>query len=94
VALPAASIDDAGRGRALGRLRLFADTYGLTEAERDDLVPAVRQNHEWSYDIVGTAAANGHAGFSDYLAGGAMERAQRTHEWYAENADLLRAALA
>ena len=86
-------IDDARRGRALARLRLFADGYGLSGADRERLVTAVRQNHEWSYDIVGTAAANGHAGFADYWTGGARERAERTRQWYLASADLLRAAL-
>jgi Phosphotransferase enzyme family len=86
-------IDDSRRGRALDRLRLFVDSYGLTDADRADLVAAIRQNHEWCYDIVGTAAANGHAGFSDYWGGGARERAERTAQWYLANEHRLRAAL-
>ncbi|MCW2507472.1 MAG: aminoglycoside phosphotransferase [Modestobacter sp.] len=90
---PDRHIDDARRGQVLARFRLFVDSYGLPDADRDDLVTAVRHNHEWSYDIVGTAAANGHAGFSDYLDGGARERAERVREWYLETADVLRDAL-
>jgi hypothetical protein len=90
---PEAYIDAGRRGRALDRFRLFVDAYGLTGADRDAVVPAVRRSHEWSYDIVGTAAANGHDGFSDYWAGGARERAAATYQWYLDNADLLRAAL-
>ena len=86
-------IDDSRRGRALARLRLFADGYGLSGADRERLVSAVRQNHEWSYDIVGTAAANGHAGFADYWTGGTRERAERTRQWYLDSGDRLRTAL-
>jgi Ser/Thr protein kinase RdoA (MazF antagonist) len=86
-------IDDARHGRALARLRLFVDSYGLGEVDRERLVTAVRLNHEWSYDILGTAAANGHAGFTEYLDGGARERAERTRQWYLETADVLRDAL-
>jgi hypothetical protein len=90
---PDRSIDDARHGRALARFRLFVDSYGLPDADRDDLVTAVRLNHEWCYDIVGTAAAHGHAGFTEYLDGGARERAERTRQWYLESADVLRGAL-
>ena len=86
-------IDDARRGRALARFRLFADSYGVSDTDRARLVPAVRQNHEWSYDIVGTAAANGHAAFSAYWTGGAMHRAAETRAWYLDSADLLTEAL-
>ena len=86
-------IHDTRRGQAIARFRLFVDSCGVTRADRDRLVEAVRQNHEWCYDIIGTAAANGHAGFSQYCATGAMERAERTHQWYLDNEDLLRGAL-
>jgi hypothetical protein len=86
-------IGDARRGRALARLRLFADGYGLDDDERHEVVPAIRANHEWCYDVMGRAAANGHAGFSEYLVGGAGKRADQIREWYAESADVLAAAL-
>jgi hypothetical protein len=90
---PARYIDDARRGRVLARLRLFVDGYGLSDDDRDQFVAAVRANHEWCYDIIGTAAADGHAGFSEYLASGAGERAERVRQWYLETADVLAAAL-
>ena len=86
-------IDDPRRGRVLERFRLFVDSYGLPDGDRDALVTAVRLNHEWCYDIVGTAAANGHAGFTEYLDGGARYRAEQTRDWYLAAADLLRDAL-
>jgi hypothetical protein len=73
---------------------MFADAYGLTGADRDQLVAAVLANHDWSYDIISTAAAEGHAAFSDYWAQGAMARARETRQWYLENSDRLRRALA
>jgi hypothetical protein len=90
---PDRHIGDARRGRALARFRLFADAYGLTAADRERVVTAVLHNHDWSYDIVGTAAAEGHAAFSDYWANGAMVRARETRQWYVENRDALRRAL-
>jgi Ser/Thr protein kinase RdoA (MazF antagonist) len=90
---PERYIDDARRGRALDRLRLFVDSYGLGPAERQRLVAAVLHNHLWCYDIVGTAAANGHAGFSEYWVDGARERAERTRQWYVDTAAELAAAL-
>jgi hypothetical protein len=90
---PEADIDDTRRRRAVARFRLFVDSYGLARTDRERLMAAVRENHEWCYDIVGTGAANGHAGFSEYCASGALERAQRTREWYLDNGDVLRSAL-
>jgi Ser/Thr protein kinase RdoA (MazF antagonist) len=81
-------IDDARQGRALERFRLFVDSYGLADHDRLLLVSAVLQNHEWCYDVVGIAAANGHAAFSEYWSA-AMERAQATRQWYLDSADLL-----
>jgi phosphotransferase family enzyme len=90
---PDRHIGDSRRGRVLDRLRLFVDGYGLPAADRHRLLPAVRRNHDWSYDIVGTAAANGHAAFSDYCSGGARQRATETRRWYRDSAGLLAAAL-
>ena len=90
---PGTYVDDARRGRELVRLRSFVDSYGLDEVDRERLVAAIRENHEWSYDIVGTAAERGHAGFAEYWSGGARERAERTRQWYLDNAAVLRRAL-
>ena len=85
-------IDDARRGRVLDRLRLFVDSYGLADDERARLIAAVLANHEWSYAIVGVAAAKGHVALSDYWSK-ARERADETHRWYLHNAEVLHAAL-
>jgi hypothetical protein len=90
---PDRDIDDTRRGHVLTRLRLFVDSYGLSDDDRRVLVRAVRENHEWCYDVIGTAAADGHAGFSEYLDGGARARAERAHAWYLRAGDVLAAAL-
>ena len=89
---PDGDIHDPRRGRALQRLRLFTDSYGLDAAGRDELVTAVRHNHDWSYEIVDTAAARGHAAFAEYWAE-VRDRAGRTRQWYADSAGELRRAL-
>ncbi|SNS83361.1 Phosphotransferase enzyme family protein [Geodermatophilus saharensis] len=91
---PDRHVGDSRRGRGLSRFRLFVDSYGLTDGDRDRLVSAVLGSHDWSYDVVGTAAANGHPAFTDYWTNGAMVRARETRQWYLDHADLLRDALA
>jgi Ser/Thr protein kinase RdoA (MazF antagonist) len=86
-------IDDVRRGRALARLRLFVDRYDLTHEDRERLVEAVLQSHNWIYELIGGAVADGHAGFSDYYASGARDRAAATYQWYLDNDDVLRSAL-
>ena len=86
-------IQDARRGRALGRFRVFVDAYGLVGADRDRLVDAVISNHDWLYGIVSRGAENGNPGFVEYWRTGAADRAGRTRRWYVRNARLLRAAL-
>ena len=90
---PDQDIVDARQGRALNRLQLFADAYGLTDTERALLPEAVLCNHDWCYDVVRHGAESGHAAFSAYW-GQAAERAHRTRRWYLRNMDLLQAAVA
>ena len=90
---PLQHVEEAGRGRSLTRVRLLVDSYGLDDAELDRLVAAVRLNHEWCYDIAGTAAVDGHPGFAQYWDGGARDRAERTRQWYLDTADVPRDAL-
>jgi hypothetical protein len=86
-------IHDERRGRALDRLRLFVDRYDLADEDRERLVEAVLQSHNWIYELIGEQVANGHAGFSDYYAAGAEHRAAETYEWYLRNGDVLRRTL-
>lgn len=86
-------ITDARRGRTSTRLRLFADAYGLDDAERAVLVEAVIANHDWLYEVVRHAAEAGHAAFAAHWLSGARERAARTRDWYVRSTAELRAAL-
>jgi hypothetical protein len=90
---PQQYIDDIRSGRVLTRLRLFVDSYGLAREDRQRLVEAVRQSHNWSYDLIGAAVAKGHAAFSDYYVSGARDRAAQTYQWYLDNNDVLQSAL-
>ena len=85
-------IPDARQGRALGRFRLFVDAYGLVGADRERVVRAVGDNHDWCYDVVRDGAENGHAGFTEYWTS-AADRAARTRRWYRRKGRLLRGAL-
>jgi Ser/Thr protein kinase RdoA (MazF antagonist) len=85
-------IADARRGRALDRLRLFVDAYGLAAADRVRLADAVLDNHDWSYDVVRDGARAGHPGYADYWYH-AAGRAGRTRRWYLRSRDLLRRAV-
>jgi Ser/Thr protein kinase RdoA (MazF antagonist) len=89
---PDGDIADARRGRALARLRGFADAYRLGDTDRELLPAAVLDNHDWCYDVVRQGAEGGHAGFTAYWLDAAA-RARRTRRWYLGNMDLLRAAL-
>jgi hypothetical protein len=90
---PDTDIGDARRGRALRRLQLFVDAYGLVGADRDRMVDAVIANHDWLYDIVRRGAENGNPGFVDYWEGNAADRSGRARRWYVRNTQLLRATL-
>jgi hypothetical protein len=81
------------RGRALERLRIFADAYGLGAEERSEMVDAMVHAHDWCYDIVRTAVAGGHPTFDAIWRGGGRMRAERTHGWLASHGREMRAAL-
>lgn len=86
-------VTDARSGRTLTRLRLLVDAYGLGSADRELLVDAVVANHDWSYDIQNAAVDDGHAAFTEYLAGGVADRAARTRRWYVRHGARLRDAV-
>jgi Phosphotransferase enzyme family len=87
-------IDDARRGHALPRLRLFVDAYGLDRAEDARLVDAVEVTHAWSYDIVREGAAAGRRGYVQHWTPTVRARTMREQEWFTDNRDAMRAALA
>jgi Ser/Thr protein kinase RdoA (MazF antagonist) len=91
---PDSAIDDARRGRTLARFRLFVDSYGIAARDRARLIEAVRQNHEWFRELIRSHAEEGHAVFAEHQNPAARDRAQRFRQWFAENEQAMRAALA
>jgi hypothetical protein len=81
------------RGRALARLRIFADAYGLPAAQRVRLPAAVRAAHAWAYEVVRAAVADDHAAFSRFWRDGGRGRAERTAAWLNAHDRHLRDAL-
>ena len=80
-------------GRALARLRTFVDAYGLPERDRSRVIDAVPHAHEWAYDVVRDAVADGHEAFGRLWRDGGRARAERTRGWLAANAEDMRDAL-
>ncbi|WP_219413359.1 phosphotransferase [Pseudonocardia nigra] len=86
-------VADLRRGRALRRLRILVDAYGLDDAGRSDLVSALRHNHDWMCRIVRDGAARGVPGFAAYWTSEAAARNERTRAWLKRHAAAIEAAL-
>ena len=84
---------EALRGRALERLLLFVEAYGLAARDRARVVDAMVDAHEWCYDIVRGAVDRGHATFETMWNGGGHARAGRTQRWLAAHDAEMRAVL-
>lgn len=91
---PDVAISDSRAGRALVRFRRFVDAFGLASADRELVVDAVTGNHDWSYDVVRQGAQDGRPGFAEYWTPDAAAQADLTRQWYVQNDEQLRAALA
>lgn len=76
-----ADVPDPRHGRALQRMRLFLDAYGLPARERADFAEVVLTAYQWCYDVVARQAAEGHASFVPYWFGGGAARANRGMSW-------------
>jgi len=83
---------DAAR-RSLTRLRLFADAYGATQAQRAELLEAMVPCHDWCCEIVQEAVDTGHETFSRYWLGGGREYEHGTRHWLAGHLPEMGAAL-
>jgi hypothetical protein len=81
------------RGRALERLRLFIDAYGLPPRDRLRVVDAVIHTHERCYRVVGAAVADGHDAFGRMWREEGRARADRTRRWIASHRRDMRAVL-
>ncbi|TDD58281.1 aminoglycoside phosphotransferase [Kribbella antibiotica] len=90
---PADDIHDVRRGRALSRLRRFADTYGLDEADRRRLVAATADNHVWCMDYVRRGSETGHPWFHQRWTTGESDLTARTDAWFTRQAQALQDAL-
>lgn len=88
-----ADMPEPVRGRALERLAMFVDAYGLPRRERGRVVDAVLPAHEWSYDVVREAVSRGHVPFTRMWSGGGERRAERTRRWLASHDAQMRGAL-
>jgi hypothetical protein len=84
---------DQVRGLALARLRTFVDAYGLPRRDRARVVDAMVDAHEWCYDVVRAAVANGHETFERVWRDGGCTRAERTVTWLAAHSAHMRDVL-
>jgi hypothetical protein len=80
-------------GRALDRLRLFVDAYGMGAGERERVIDAMTHAHDWCYRVVRAAIADGHEPFSRMWRAGGATRAVRTRDWIAAHRAAMRAAV-
>ncbi len=90
---PDDDIHDVRRGRVLSRLRRFADTYGLDEADRLRLVAATADNHVWCMDYVRRGSETGHPWFHQRWTTGEAALTARTDAWFTRQSQKLQDAL-
>ena len=90
---PDASIHDTRRGRTFQRLRLFVDSYGLTEADRPRVAAAVLDNHLWFGRLIARYVAAGHEAFTEYSESAARPAEEQYRRWVADNAQAFAQAL-
>jgi hypothetical protein len=81
------------RGRALARLRIFIDAYGLARRDRARVVDAAIHTHERCYRVVRQALGGGHETFGRMWSDGGQARADRTQRWLGSHGEQMRAAL-
>jgi hypothetical protein len=91
---PDDDVHDTRRGRALERLRIFVDAYGLGADERALLLASLVPSHDWIYGFIESAAKAGQGGFANYWTGDVPARTRRTRAWLLGSADEIRRALA
>jgi hypothetical protein len=73
------------RGRQFERLRIFADSYSLTAAERRSLPAVALLNADDSYEFMRKEAARGHPGFLAQWTGEHARRNRRARAWMQEH---------
>lgn len=77
------------RGRQFERLRIFADSYGLTAAERRSLPGVALLNADDSYAHMREEAARGHPGFLAEWTGEHSRKNRRARAWIQEHEECL-----
>ena len=85
-------IEEILRDRRIERFALFLDAYGLSRADRAQVVEALVPNHDWTYRIVTDSAAAGHSGFRNYWFS-VSGRAGRARDWTVRHRRELEAAV-
>jgi hypothetical protein len=91
---PTLADEDAPHSEAarLDRFTAILDAYGLPAADRTEVAEALLPNHDWTYQLVRTAARSGHSGFREYWRA-VSPRIERARNWLiAHHADLRAAA--
>jgi hypothetical protein len=83
----------AVRGRQFERLRIFADSYGLTATERQSLPGVALLNADDSYEHMRQEAARGHPGFLAEWNGEHARRNRRARTWIQEQGECLERCL-
>ena len=90
---PDVDVADSRRGRGLDRFRLFVDSYGMDDGDRERVVAGVRENHRWFRELISDSAARGHEAFANYRRSVPRDRLERTARWFDDNEATLRKAL-
>lgn len=80
-------------GKQAARLRIFADSYGLSGEQRADLLDAVLMNADYTFERMRSGAAAGHPGYTREWTQGAAERNRRARRWIESQQDRLTEAL-
>ena len=78
---------------SLRRLGVFADAYGATREQREELLSAMVPCHDWCCQIVEDAVQSGHETFSHFWHGGGSDSARLTRRWLSTHVPEMRAAL-
>jgi Phosphotransferase enzyme family len=84
---------EALRGRALERLQIFVDAYGLPHRDRSRVVDAAVHTHDRCYRVVRSAVSSGHVTFGRMWHEGGQARADRTRRWIAAHRAHMRAVM-
>jgi Ser/Thr protein kinase RdoA (MazF antagonist) len=86
-------VPDGLASRAGHRLRLFAESFGLTRPQRERLAAAILATHTWCYDIIRAGVEQGRPGYQHYWTPSAQAHDARGRQWLEDNLGSLATAL-